>query len=692
MSKKNLLTHSKKKQAFAFFQAKQPQEAKLLYSSVCQLDPLDAEAWFMLGTLNAQLGAAADAEACFRRAAAIQPRRPEIHYNLAKTLEIQGRDEQALQSYREALRLKPDFAAAYTNMGALYQARGQFEEALASHREAVRLAPLAEAHYNLGNVLKKMARFEEAAASYRAALRVKPDFVEAHNNLGIVLYELYRLDEAAESYEKALRFHPDAMVYFNLGNVRLRQMKLNQAVASYRQALRLDPNHAEAHNNLGNAFRIMNRHEGVLASYREALRLKPDYVDAHTNLGFLLMEYGRLDEALASFRRALHLNPGHVKAAAGEATIYERQGDYEKAYARLQPFLESGNETADVALAFSALCRHIQRCQDAIAMLERILARDGSSLYVHERISLHFELGRLLDAAADYDRAFAHYRQGNVLKGRNFDPEVHAREIEDIIQTFNADFMAAAPRAAARSRRPIFIVGMPRSGTSLVEQILASHPQVYGAGELDDMRRIVDSLAETLGSELPYPQCVSALTAETCNLLSRRYLDRLAELSPDAARVTDKMPSNFLHLGLIALLFPEARVIHCVRDPLDTCLSCYFQPFGEGQDFSYDLGHLGAFYRQYQRLMRHWEAVLDIAVMKVGYEQLVAEQEKVSRAMLEFCDLDWDERCLQFYDTRRVVATASYDQVRQPLYQKSIGRWRHYDRHLGPLKEALAGG
>ena len=645
----------------------------------------------MLGMTNEQLGILDEAANCFRKAAALQPRRPEIHYNLGKILQAQGGDEQALQSYREAARLKPDFAAAFTNMGTVLQAQGKLGEALACHREALRLAPLPEAQYNLGNVLKEMGRYQEAETCYRAALRLKPDFAEAYNNLGAVLGELNRLDEAAESYEKSLRLHANATTYFNLGNTLLRQMQFHRAVTCYRQALQLDPGHAASHNNLGNAFRLLNRIEGAEAAYREALRLKPDFADAHANLGSLLLERGRLDEALESYRRALQLDPGHIKAAVGEARAYERQRDYEKAYARLQPLLESGTESADVALAFAALCRHVKRCGDAIALLERLLGSDTPALSAYERVLLHFELGRLLDAAAEYDRAFVHYSQGNALKAQGFDPAAHLRHIDGLIESYSAGFMAGAPRATLVSQRPVFIVGMPRSGTSLVEQILASHPRVVGAGELEDINRIAGSVAEVCATGEPYPQCISALTPEACDLLSRRYLDRLAEISGEAERITDKMPVNFLHLGLIALLFPKARVIHCVRDPLDTCLSCYFQHFADANPYAYDLGHLGAYYRQYERLMRHWQAVLDISMLEVRYEDLVADLEGVSRAMVDFCGLEWDERCLQFYDTRRIVTTASYDQVRRPLYRQSVGRWRHYEDHLGPLKEALVG-
>lgn len=689
MAKTNSLTRKKKIQALAHLQAQRFHEAKSLYLRVSQIDPLDAEAWFMLGMVNDRLGEISEAEACFRRAADIQPGRVEIHFNLAKTLEAQGNNAAAIESYRNVIKIEPDSAAAYTNMGTLLQAQDELDEALACHREAARLAPLAEAHYNLGNILRMKGCHEEAAESYQAALRLKPDFADAHNNLGAVLCELNRLDEAVEQYESVLQLNPNAKTFFNLGNVYFHQMKYKNAVSSYYRALHLDPNHAETHNNLGSALRRLSRQEGALGSYREALRLKPEFVEAHANMGSFLMERGQLDEALVSFRRALQLDPDFLRARVGEARVFERQGDFDQAYAFLQPLLEIGEGNTDVALAFAALCRHVQRCDDAIAMLERLLKRQEPPLDNYDRLLLHFEAGRLLDAAAEYDRAFSHYHMGNVLKSQAFSTEEYARHIDDLIVAYSADFMARAPRATNASQRPLFILGMPRSGTSLVEQILASHPQVAAAGELEDLNRLAVSLPETLGSAQPYPQCIAELTADVCDRLSQRYFERLDEISRDAPRVSDKMPINFQHLGLIALLFPSARVIHCIRDPLDTCLSCYFQHFADTNPYAYDLENLGSYYYQYRRLMQHWQSVLELPIMEIRYEDLVANQEGVSRDLIAFCGLAWDERCLRFHETKRVVATASYDQVRQPLYQRSVGRWKHYQRFLDPLIRKL---
>ncbi|HHJ16545.1 MAG TPA: sulfotransferase, partial [Gammaproteobacteria bacterium] len=374
--------------------------------------------------------------------------------------------------------------------------------------------------------------------------------------------------------------------------------------------------------------------------------------------------------------------------AAQAARIEQHIGEVEKAYQRLQPLIAAGADSVNLAVAYGDVCRSMDRPGDAIAALEDRLARSGG-LSVTGRKNLHFCLGNLYDRSGDYDKAFEHYRTGNDLRKVDWDPRANSAQVDAIIRAFSREYLVTAPEAGTRSEKPVFVLGMPRSGTSLVEQILASHPAVHGAGELTDLPQLVQQLPALLPTPAPYPGCAPLLNQKALDTLAGRYLERLDALAPDALRVVDKMPGNFSFLGLIELLFPDARVIHCVRDPVDTCLSCYFQDFSGSQFYSYDLGHLGAFYRDYARLMAHWKQVLRIPMLEVAYEELVADQEAVSRRMIEFCGLDWDERCLQFHENRRFVATSSYDQVRRPIYSSSVDRGRHYRPHLAPLIDAL---
>ena len=476
-----------------------------------------------------------------------------------------------------------------------------------------------------------------------------------------------------------------------LGNISMQSDNLAQAEAAYREALRLDPDLGEAHQYLGNLLGLLGRNDEAVVSYRQALHIKPHSIPAHINLANTLANQGRFGEAQEVYRSALQYDPDNRKAILGIAHTYERQGKAREAFEQLQPYLHPEKVDADAAMIFAALCRPLQRCDEAVALMEGLLARQDPPLNDMARSTLYFRLGRLRDTNDEYDLAFHSYKCANDIKAGQwkFDTQAHIRHVDALISTFSKTFLDTAPRATLGSQRPVFIVGMPRSGTTLVEQILGSHPAVFAGGELEDMTRIALDLPALLGGGTPYPQCVTHLTPSHCNRLAQRYLDRLTALSPTATRVTDKMPDNFLRLGLIAMLFPEARIIHCLRDPLDTCLSCYFQNFGPPLSFSYELPALAIYYRQYRRLMDHWRTVLQLPLLEIRYEELVADQERITRAMVDFCGLEWDDRCLRFHESERVAGTASYAQVRQPLYSRSVGRWRHYARHLTPLEELV---
>jgi hypothetical protein len=295
----------------------------------------------------------------------------------------------------------------------------------------------------------------------------------------------------------------------------------------------------------------------------------------------------------------------------------------------------------------------------------------------------------LHDELEHYAEAFEHYRQANTLYRRRFARDVHDRMIDDSIRLFGPDRFRNMPRSRNRSERPVFIVGMPRSGTSLVEQILASHPRIFGGGEMNIINQYANGIQARLGAAAPYPSCLGAVTPTVLDEMASEYLAQLDILNQTAVRATDKMPHNFLHLGMIAMIFPRARVIHVTRDPMDTCLSIYFQAFNELHAYARDLSDLGYYYRSYEKLMAHWRRMLDIPIFDIRYEDLVTHADRWIPRLVEFCGVEWDERCLRFYDTDRAVNTPSYEQVRQPLYSRSVGRWRHYEKQLEPLRIAL---
>ncbi len=324
-----------------------------------------------------------------------------------------------------------------------------------------------------------------------------------------------------------------------------------------------------------------------------------------------------------------------------------------------------------------------------------------------QAVALNFALARALDAEGEYEQAFGYFQRGNRLKQSEyqqarayfqqgdqrkeaaFDPAAQKEFVDRLIATFTSDFFAERRGWGSEDEGPVLILGMPRSGTTLVEQILASHPEVKAGGELTHLR----DLARALAAEFPgLSSPEAAASREQLEAMGEEYLSRIRALSAGSRLVTDKLPANFLRLGLIALWLPQAKVIHVRRNPFDTCLSIYFQHFEEGLPYSWDLAHVGAYYREYLRLMAHWRRVLPLPMLEVQYEDLVANQAEKTRDLLAYCGLSWDEPCLRFWETERAVDTASLWQVRQPIYTRSIGRWRHYEAHLGPLKQALEGG
>jgi tetratricopeptide (TPR) repeat protein len=408
-------------------------------------------------------------------------------------------------------------------------------------------------------------------------------------------------------------------------------------------------------------------------------------------LGDIRTFQGRYDEAVTRYDRVLRAEPANTRAIESKADALERCGERAKAHALLQPFLEAGEETPEMAVTQARIDGHERNHQAVIDLLTRHLDR-GQAGGVTVR-GMCFHLGRALERTGRFDEAFAAYEKANAAVPSPFDAEAWIRYTDNLIETFSPQRFPLLPRAAGDTGLAVFIVGMPRCGSTLVETIISAHPETHAAGEFEAMHEIVGSISLTIGSDLPYPACVEDLEQEDVDTLSRAYLDRLSGLDREAKRITDKYLTNYRHLGLIAILFPRARIIHCRRNPLDTCLSCFAQTLMPATNpFACDLRNLGTAYLEYERLVAHWRDVLEIPMLEVQYEALVADQERLSRRIIEFCGLEWDERCLRFHEAGRVVQTASYDQVTRPVYSSSVGRYKGFEKHLGPLKEVLAGG
>jgi tetratricopeptide (TPR) repeat protein len=544
-----------------------------------------------------------------------------------------------LEAWRAAVRRLPNDAACRNNLANACARAGQLEDAIEHWRRAIALQPtLIEAHLNLGAALQDQERPAEALAAYRRALAISPSRVEALLGVGAILLANGRLQEAADAYARALAVHPgSAEIAVNLGAAVRGLGRLDAAIDLFQQALKLSPGFAEAYSALGTALRLKGRSDDAEACFMAAMALKPDLVSAMVAMAEARADQGDFQGAEAWFRRAMAAGPDDPEAWAGLPRVRRMtRGD-----------------------------------SDWLAGARRIVALAPPP---RRLAPLRYALGKHHDDLGDFAEAFENFEQANALSKLCRPPHDRAAlavRVDEITETYGADWLAAARDRGDPSTKPVFVVGMLRSGTSLLEQMLASHPDADGAGELSYW----GEAAARIGA-------AGLAGAAPLGLLAQDYLSQLGP----ASRVVDKMPANFMHLGLIGAALPNARILHMRRNPIDTCLSIYFQHFEPTLTYANDLNDLADYYRRYELLMAHWRRTLhDGAVLDVDYEALVSEPRTVMEAVLDFIGLPWSERCLEPHRTQRTIITASKWQARQKISAGSVGRWRNYEPFVGPL-------
>ena len=575
----------------------------------------------------------------------------------ALTLHQSGDLDQAEALYRQILDANPDHADALHLLGMIALARG-------SVGEAERLVGRAIAQ-------------DDANATY-------------HCHLGLVYDADGRTDQAVAEFRRALALdETDLEAWYSLALTLHRAGRLGEAVGAYRELLARTPDDAESWCNFGAALKGTGETDAAIEAYRRAIEIKPDFPEAFYNLGNMLQEQEALDAAATAFRRALSLRPDFAAAACNLGNTLKQAGQIDAAIDAYTQALEIEPDYADAHRMLAFARKHTTRDKYVSAM-ESLFA--DAALDDTARIHLGFALGKAHEDLGDYDRAFGFLQQANTLQRATFDYDVaHDAAFFDRLRTsFDASRLAQSDGPGANDPTPIFVLGMPRSGTTLVEQILASHPQVHGAGELSLLDEIAASCSPD-GAFADFPAQAAQLDARALAELGDRYLAEVRQRDPAASFVVDKKPVNFRLVGLIRLILPAARIVHCRRDPMDTCLSIYKNFFATHNAFAYDLAELGQYYRLYNSLMAHWLAVSGDAILEVRYEDLIANQRPESERLLAHCGLPWDDACLQFHKTERVVRTASAVQVRQPIFTSSVELWRRYERHLAPLRQALDG-
>jgi tetratricopeptide (TPR) repeat protein len=501
---------------------------------------------------------------------------------------------------------------------------------------------------------------------------LKPHLVEAHYDLALALRDQGQLDEAIAAFGRALELKPDhAQAHGNLGNALKDRGDLDGAAASYRRMLELKPDSAEVSNNLGNVLGELGKSDEALACFRRALELKPDHAWTHYNLGCALEETGDLAGAEGAFRAALGHDPRLAWAHYKLAEVVGR---------RLSP--------------------------DDLAAQRRLL--EEGQLADAERLLLHFGLAQVLDARGEYAQAAAHLRQANALQaaewrrqGRTYNVREHESVVTRMIEVATPELFQRVRGFGLQTELPVFVVGLPRSGTTLVEQILAAHSQVFGAGEIRLVGETMRGLSRFLGQDATkmglspsgdptrapvgdFIEGFRRLDRPTAARLAQRHLERLRSLHPTALRIVDKMPDNYFALGLLATLFPRAKLIHCRRDLRDVAVSCWMTHF-EVIPWANEPEHLVSRFQQYQQIMTHWRKVLPAPLLEIDYEETVSDLEGVARKLVAWCNLEWEPACLEFQRVKRPVRTVSAVQVRQPVFRTSVGRWEHYQQELADL-------
>lgn len=642
--------------AWALLDNAQPDAAKVHFTLALKEQPDDAELRHGLALCLLEIDDLAGAKRELDRSLLLNPVSTLVWYDLGNWYRKSDDLSNAVASYQKALEFDSEHSDAHNNVGNCYLQMGEYQLARDHFQRSATLRPTAKAYMSLASVLGLLGEWDGQNLACDTALSLSPDDLQIHLLSGTLAFERDDFKKAELIFNQARALWDDnASILAALAKTLLQLGRVEEALQICEKAVALDQEYADAHLNLGVIQKFLAQHETAAISFEKAVSLDPNLIEAYNNLGITYADLGKFDQAYKCFERALSVDPDSVLI--------------------LSSLLNSRKNTSD--------------SKPVIDRLSTLAISPSSSL--NAQITAHFALGKAYDDLQDYDKAFASYREGNRLKSEvaSFDRRVFSGHVERIITVFNSTCFESLQGIGDTSELPVFVVGMPRSGTTLVESIIASHPQAAGAGELTDIYHLVRDFQQSIGTPQHYPEAVLNLRKSSALKFAASYLATLRSISGEALRIVDKMPNNFMHLGLIALLLPNAKIIHCRRSALDVCLSNYFQKYAYGHNFSYNFDDLACYYRQYQDLMTHWRQCLPISFFECDYEALVCDQETISREIINYCQLPWDAKCLSFHKTTRTVQTASHWQVRQPMYRSSSGRWRYYAPYIDTLRSAL---
>lgn len=666
-------------------QLRQGNEALPALRRAAELMPSDLEALGNLGAILHDRGQWSECWNCLQKVLELAPTDVNALIYAADALKELGRLADSLPLYHRALKVDPRNLLARNNLGTAFLRLGQYADAVGYYRLALDITPDdPRILCNLGTAQRLLGYLEDALATTRRALALDSSASAVHTHIGLILAAGGDREGAIASYRQALILDSaDVDALIHLAQL-LREMGLRRdAIALYARAIRCDPKRADSHCNLGMVLFEMRRIDDAFAAFQEALKLQPTLASAHMNIGLVLRQKRQPAEAEASCRRALAIDPDSVEALALLGELLADRGQFVDAETLFRTALSLNPHFAP---ALSGIATHRKMTLQDTAWAKSAATVLSHPLPIAHEIGLRYSLGKYHDDTANYDLAFEQYQFANELSKRlnsGYDGAHFSQYVEGIKRSFETTSPQRTQSTGAPEVAPIFIVGMPRSGTSLVEQILASHPAVFGAGEVLFWNSAYHALRE---GERGRPGSGAQIIAHKAT----EYLSLLENISSGAQRVVDKLPANFLYAGMIHHAFPNARIIHMRRHPIDTCLSVYFQNFFNFGPYANDLHSLAHYYQEYMGMTRYWRHHLPATTwLDVSYEGLLDDQEGSTRRILEFAGLTWDPRCLEFDRTERVVITASKWQVRQKIHKGSAGRWRCYEKHLGPLMALL---
>ena len=637
--------------ALAEFRAGNPQAAAELCGRSLEAYPGDANLLCLSARVQLALRRFDDAREQAERAVTLFPDFALAHETVGDVLLVEGKAAQALSAYETAMRLDPTRPGIDDKIGRAEE----LERSLDEKRKRIAVRRIYDAEIRKAQELERNGDVRAAEKIYRDILTKDPEHVEAARLLAGVAMLHKRYRDAEVFLRKAVEVAPDyARAWVDLVTAQREMHHFDDALESAQQLLRISPEASESYVVLAGVEAAAGLHDNAIRSYRKSLELKPDRIGAMTGLAHNLKTVGATDEAVATYRKVIEARPDHAEAFWS--------------LANLKTFRFEDSE---------------------VAAMEALLEAGG--LPEESTAQLHNALGLEYEGRKDYDRAFEHFARCNEARRplESYDPVDTESTYSRLIGMFTPEFIERNRGVEEQDITPILIVGLPRSGSTLIEQILASHSMVDGTHELGDLSRAVQSARRSMKRRARFPEALEESTVDEWREIGRTYLETTEVFRAGAPFFVDKNPNNFIYTGIMKLALPNTKIIDARRHPLDSCLGSFKQLFASGQPFTYDMTELGEYYLQYRRLMAHWHAVLPGFVLDVRYEDVVADLETEVRRILDFCGLPFEDACLRFHETERAVKTASSEQVRRPIYSSSVNLWRNYERHLGELVHIL---